>query len=95
MSEIHVNFESLETGASGIQGNYIKLQGTLEQLETALKPMLATWSGSAQEAYVVCKQQWEEASQALSQVLSNIGRAVGDANTNYQTAEGAALRNWS
>jgi early secretory antigenic target protein ESAT-6 len=95
MTEIHVSFEALESGAAGIRANYAKLTATLEELENALKPMLATWNGAAQEAYLTCKQQWDEASLALSQVLSNIGQAVGQANENYQTAEGAALRNWS
>jgi len=33
MGEIHVQFESLQTGQQGIQNNYAKLQATLEQLQ--------------------------------------------------------------
>ena len=95
MSEIHVQFESLEAGASGIKQNYAKLQATLEQLNSDLAPMLNSWSGSAQEAYQSCKKQWDDAADALALVLSNIGQAVSQAHENYSGAEQAAMNNWS
>ncbi|MBE7186694.1 WXG100 family type VII secretion target [Jatrophihabitans endophyticus] len=95
MSEIHVQFESLETGASGIKSNYAKLQATLEQLNSDLQPMLSSWSGAAQEAYNNCKREWDNAADQLAVVLSNIGQAVTQAHENYTGAEQAALNNWS
>ena len=95
MGEIHVQFESLQAGEQGIRNNYAKLTATLEQLESDLQPMIASWSGAAQEAYLQCKKQWDDAALALSQVLSNIGQAVGQAHDNYTAAENAARSNWS
>lgn len=95
MGEIHVQFESLQTGEQGIRANYAKLTATLEQLESDLQPMISTWSGQAQESYLVCKKQWDEAAMALSQVLNSIGQAVGQAHTNYTAAENAARSNWA
>jgi WXG100 family type VII secretion target len=95
MSEIHVQFESLATGQQGIRNNYAKLTATLEQLEQSLQPMINSWSGAAQESYLNCKKQWDDASVALSQVLNNISQAVGQAHENYQGAENAARSNWS
>jgi 6 kDa early secretory antigenic target len=95
MGEIHVQFESLQAGQQGIQNNYSKLTATLEQLESDLQPMINSWSGAAQEAYLVCKKQWDDASLALSQVLSSVGQAVGQAHDNYVAAENAARSNWA
>jgi early secretory antigenic target protein ESAT-6 len=95
MSEIHVDFGSLQAGAAGIRTNYSKLTGTLEQLESDLAPMVASWSGAAQESYLQCKKQWEDAATALAQVLSNIGSAVEQAHENYVNAENAAQKNWA
>lgn len=95
MGEIHVQFEALQAGEQGIRNNYAKLTGTLEQLESDLQPMIASWSGSAQEAYLACKKQWDDAAMALAQVLNNIGTAVGQAHENYTAAETAARSNWS
>jgi WXG100 family type VII secretion target len=95
MPEISVNFESLALGQDSIRGVYNQLVGTLTQLENDLQPMVSSWSGSAQESYVQCKKQWEQAAAALSTVLSQIGQAVGTANENYQNAEKAAKSNWA
>jgi WXG100 family type VII secretion target len=94
MGEIHVQFESLQSGEQGIRNNYAKLTATLEQLESDLQPMINTWSGAAQESYLVCKKQWDDAAIALSQVLNSIGQAVGQAHENYSAAENSARSNW-
>jgi|SRR5882757_7657241 len=94
MSEIHVNFNSLLQGQAGITQTYGKLTGTLEQLETDLGPMIRTWSGSAQEAYIACKTAWDKAATDLATVLNSIGSSVGDAHDNYRAAETSALGNW-
>jgi len=95
MGEIHVQFEALQSGQEGINKTYQSLVNTLDQLESDLQPMINSWSGTAQESYLQCKKQWDEAAVALSQVLSNIGTAVGQAHDNYRAAEGAAQANWS
>lgn len=95
MGEIHVQFESLATGEQGIRSNFSKLTATLDQLESDLQPMISSWSGAAQESYLVCKNQWDSAAQALAQVLNNIGTAVGQAHDNYTAAENAARSNWA
>ncbi len=95
MAEIKVAFESLQAGQAGIHRTYSSLVSTLEDLENQLKPMISTWSGGAQEAYLTCKQEWDTAAANLSQVLNGIGQAVGQAHDNYQAAEQAARNNWS
>jgi 6 kDa early secretory antigenic target len=95
MGEIHVQFESLASGQEGIRNNYAKLTATIEQLESDLQPMINSWSGAAQESYLTCKKQWDDAAVALSQVLNNIGTAVGQAHENYTAAENAARNTWS
>jgi WXG100 family type VII secretion target len=95
MSEIHVKFESLASGQQGIMNSFNKLTQTISDLEADLNPMVSTWSGSAQESYVMVKKQWHEAADALSLVLRQIGVAVGDAHQNYSAAERAAQSNWA
>ena len=95
MSEIHVQFESLASGQQGIMNTFNKLTQTISDLENDLNPMVSTWSGAAQESYVQVKRQWHEAADALALVLQNIGKAVGDAHSNYTGAERAAQSNWA
>ena len=95
MGEIHVNFESLQAGQAGIDSNFKRLLSTLEDLETGLQPMIDAWSGAAQEAYLVCKQQWDQAAQELAAVLNAVSRAVGTANDNYLAAHEATVQIWA
>jgi early secretory antigenic target protein ESAT-6 len=95
MADITVAFESLASGADGIRNNYAKLNSTLDDLEKGLQPMVNSWSGAAQESYIACKKQWEDASHALALVLQNIGQAVQQAHQNYTSAENSARQNWA
>jgi ESAT-6 family protein len=94
MGEIHVQFESLLQGQAGIAQTYSRLTSTLEQLEQDLNPMIQSWTGAAQESYMQCKKQWDEAAANLASVLNSIGQAVGQAHENYRAAENAAQSNW-
>jgi 6 kDa early secretory antigenic target len=93
--EVRVNFEALSSGASGIQATYRALQGTLENLESQLAPMVSTWSGDAREAYFQQKGRWEEASTAIAGILAQMGQAVEEAHSNYTGAETANRNIWS
>jgi len=95
MPEIKVTFESLAAGQQGITKTYSALVGTLEDLETELNPMVATWTGAAQQAYHERKTQWDTAAANLSQVLNNIAQAVGHAHENYTAAELSARNAWT
>jgi WXG100 family type VII secretion target len=94
-SHISVSFAALQEAQQGIARTYSSLVSTLETLERELNPMVTTWTGSAQQAYHEKKQAWDTAAAALSQVLNQIGQAVGEANENYQAAEHANRNAWS
>jgi WXG100 family type VII secretion target len=95
MPEIKVNFGSLSGGAAGIQANYRALVGSIEDLEQQLAPMVSTWTGDAQSAYFAQKQKWDQAAQAMSTILAQMGKAVDDAHSNYQAAENSNRSLWS
>lgn len=95
MDQINVRFGSLSQGASGIMATYRALQGTLEDLEKKLQPMVSSWNGTAQEAYYQKKTQWEQASNAMAVILQQMGQAVSDAHDNYTSAEKSNTGIWS
>jgi len=93
--EVHVNFESVSGGAAGILATHRALQGTLDNLEAELGPMVNSWTGDAREAYFQQKRKWEEASTAMSTILQQMGQAVEQAHGNYRAAETANRNIWS
>lgn len=95
MSEMSVRFDALQSGAAGIDSTYARLTSTLQGLEADLQPMVASWSGAAQEAYLTCKKQWEDAANQLATLLNGIGKAVGQAHENYTSTENAVHNLWA
>ncbi len=95
MDTVEVNFEGLSSGAQGINGVYRNLVGTLENLESELKPMVSSWSGQARDSYFAQKAKWDEAAQALGQILAQIGSAVEGAHDNYHQAEQSNKSLWA
>lgn len=94
MDEVHVRFEALGSGAAGIMGTHRALQGTLDNLEAELGPMVNSWTGDAKEAYFQQKQKWDDASQAMATILQQMGQAVEQAHGNYTAAETANRNIW-
>jgi WXG100 family type VII secretion target len=95
MGEIHVPLDALQSGQAGIERSYGALQATLEQLNADLEPMIESWTGSAREAYIVQKKNWNDGADALAQVLHNIARSLGDARDNYHATDQATKQIWS
>jgi len=84
---IVLHFSALQAAEAAINGNLTKLRARLDQLEGDLQPLVATWSGDAQAAYLVQKKQWEQAAQDPAVMLQSIVLALGNTNTDYLDAQ--------
>lgn len=91
---ISVKFGSLAEGESALQTGVSQLNAKLEHLDSQLQPLVKSWSGDAQAAYVAQKQKWTQAATDLNSLLATIKTALGDANTNYQSANNAVRSSW-
>ena len=66
---IALSFGALQSAESQLSGNLSTLRARLEQLETELQPLVQTWTGDAQAAYLIQKKQWEQAADDLAIML--------------------------
>ena len=78
MTPADLQHDPAHAGQQDIRNNYARLTATLEQLESDLQPLIGSWTTAAQESYLACKKQWDDAALALSHVLFTIGRAQPD-----------------
>jgi early secretory antigenic target protein ESAT-6 len=88
-------FDSLLQGQVDIAQSYSRITRTLEDLEKRVNPMIQTRTTPAQEAYLRCKKQWDEAAADLATVLNSIGQAIGEAQDSYRPAESSANGTWA
>ncbi|GGM21517.1 WXG100 family type VII secretion target [Micromonospora yangpuensis] len=82
-----VNFAALQQASMDIQKALNTLDSQLGQLEKDAAPLVATWSGDAQQAYQVRQSRWRSASQDLQGMLRDIRLAVDDSATDYLNTE--------
>lgn len=82
-----VNFAALSQASLDIQGALDALASQLTQLEHDAAPLVATWDGSAREAYDARQAQWRSAAEDLSRMLRDIKVAVDDSAADYLHTE--------
>ena len=92
---IVLSFSALQAAEAAINSNLTKLRARLDQLEADLQPLVATWSGDAQAAYLVQKKQWEQAAQDLALMLQAIVLGLGNTNTDYTDAQRRIVASFS
>ena len=92
---IVLSFSALQSAEAAINSNLTKLRARLDQLEGDLQPLVSTWSGDAQAAYLLQKKQWEQAAQDLALMLQSIVLALGNTNTDYIDAQRRIVASFS
>jgi WXG100 family type VII secretion target len=87
MGEIAVNFGQLSDAADNLGQTANKIQSELDELEQMLKPLVSTWEGAAQEAYMAAQAEWDKAAKNMQEICAKMGMAVNTANDAYQQGE--------
>jgi WXG100 family type VII secretion target len=82
-----VNFVALQKASADIQNALNTLQTQLSQLESDAAPLVASWDGTAREAYDIRQAKWRRASTDLSNILRDIKRALDESAADYQHTE--------
>lgn len=94
MGAIGVNFAEIQQAASTITSQSKAVDQLLDDLKREVQRVLATWEGSATEAYQGAQAQWDTAAADLNAVLAAIGTAVQQAGEAYQNAENQNKGRW-
>lgn len=84
---IHLSFPAMQAAEASLAHQLNGLRGRLDQLSGDLQPLVHSWSGEAQAAYVVQKQRWEVAATDLATMLGAITRALGTTTADFLATE--------
>ena len=84
---ISLSFGALQAAESQLTGNLATLRARLEQLESELAPLMQSWTGDAQAAYLIQKRQWEQAADDLALMLGGIVTGLANTNSDYTSAQ--------
>jgi WXG100 family type VII secretion target len=86
-SFMKVNFGAMAAGIGDLEKAIGELDAKLADLDRQARPLVATWNGDAQQAYVTRQQGWTKSATELKTVLGQIKNAMSTSLTNYQTTE--------
>lgn len=85
--QITVRFGALQTASGDLAKGTATANERLNQLQSDIAPMVSSWSGGAQAAYVRVQQRWDTAQQDLTRALGDLQRAVAQSTDQYQAGE--------
>ena len=94
MAGYKMQFGAVETAGSDLGTGATNIETKLNDMETALKPLQADWTGSASEAYVQAKAQWNAALSEMKQLLTEIARQVTQDAADGQANENKNRSRW-
>ena len=85
--QITVSFGALETATGDLARGTATANQRLDQLQSDIAPMVSTWDGAAQQAYVQLQHKWDTAQADLTRALGDLQKAVAQSNEQYGNGE--------
>lgn len=89
-----MKFGVVDTAGTDLVAGANKIGNKLDEMENNLKPLQADWTGSASEAYVQAKAQWNSALTEMRSLLNDIGRQVSQDAADGQANETKNQNRW-
>ncbi len=92
MTIFRVDSEQVLAANHTIQATISKLQSEVELLHSQLQGLEGSWQGAAATSFQDLVKRWKLTTNGVDVQLSEIGRALTHAATQYQEIEAANLR---
>lgn len=92
--QILVNFQTISQASQDVRTTANNIRRQLDELESGVKKIAATWEGSAQEAYQAKQNEWDQRASSMQQTLEAIAKALDSAAQNYQATESKNAQIW-
>ncbi|MDT0156139.1 WXG100 family type VII secretion target [Microbacterium sp. ARD32] len=89
-----MQFGAVDAAGTDLVGSASTIETKLNDMETALRPLQADWTGSASEAYVQAKAKWNAALTEMKALLHDIGRQVSQDSADAQANENRNKNRW-
>ncbi|MFV2088612.1 WXG100 family type VII secretion target [Micromonospora sp. LOL_021] len=87
--DIRYDFAALNNAADNCGTAAKNMIQELDGLKTGIQPLVATWEGDAQTAYLTRQAEWESAANDLKDLLNRIEKALREAALRMQAREAA------
>ncbi len=92
---IEVHYADVDNVGEALRAGTASLRTMLDDLEAALAPLRATWSGVAEETYRQAKAEWDAAITRMGEILTRSSGVLEDMKFNYQRTDLNLAHRWA
>jgi WXG100 family type VII secretion target len=93
--DIFVNYGGVQDVEDALQDCDKAVGQILDQVNTAIQPMMSSWQGSSQEAYGQVQTKWNSDLSDMQNVLAQYAPTLDEMKINYGTTDNNLALQWS
>ncbi len=93
--DIFVNYGGVQDVEDVLRDCDTAVGQVLDQVNTAIQPMMSSWQGSSQEAYGQVQTKWNSDLSDMQNVLSQYAPTLDEMKINYGTTDNNLALQWS
>jgi early secretory antigenic target protein ESAT-6 len=91
---IYVNYGNVGDIHDALVGADQAIQGVLQNLEEAIAPLRASWSGASEQEYIHVQARWNDDIGQMNALLGHFGNTLDEMSTNYGTTDNHIAGQW-
>ena len=93
--DIFVNYGGVQDVEDALQDCDKAVGQILDQVNTAIQPMMSSWQGSSQEVYGQVQTKWNSDLSDMQNVLSQYAPTLDEMKISYGTTDNNLALQWS
>jgi WXG100 family type VII secretion target len=93
--DIFVNYGAVNNVEDVLNAADRAVQQILDEVNTAIQPMLGSWQGSSQDMYRQVQAKWNQDLADMQSILSQYAPTLDEMKINYGTTDNNLALQWS
>src|ERR1700722_3011842 len=93
--DIYVNYSGVNDVEIALTDADKAVNQILDEVTTAVQPLVASWAGSSQEAYQQIQRKWSQDLHDMSTILSKYAPTLEEMRTNYSGTDNNLALQWA
>lgn len=93
--QIYVNYSQIDNVSEDLGAAFGKIQTVIQDLESQIAPLQATWSGASQSEYASCQNRWNTDMMDMGNLLQKYNNALSEITVNYGNTDNNLATQWA
>jgi WXG100 family type VII secretion target len=93
--DIYVNYGQVNDVEDVLQASTNAVSRILDEINSAVGPLISSWQGSSQDAYSQVQAKWNSDTTDMQSVLSQYAPTLDEMKTNYGNTDNNLALQWS